>query len=123
MKRLGAPWQVWGVIALAPVHWLLYEVPGDPYLNDGGWWPGWIILALALLLLGSKLAWLLSTVATGVGAFVWIFFLFDPTANEASMAVMVALTATTLAQFALLVSRPTMDWVGVGGRRVAAEPQ
>src|SRR5687768_10105076 len=122
MKPLRAPRQVWGVVALAPVLWLLYQAPGDPHFSDPAQAAGWIVVALLMVLWGSKLAWALSTASTGAVGLILLYLFFDPSSDQASVAGLISLTAATLAQFALFVAPATMDWVGVKDRRAATPP-
>jgi hypothetical protein len=122
MKPLRAPWQVWAVVALAPVLWLLYEAPGDPHISDPTRPAILIGIALLLLLLGSKLAWVLSAGYTGALGVILLYQLFDPTGDREAIGFLVALTAATLAQFALFVAPATMDWVGVKDGRASSPP-
>jgi hypothetical protein len=122
MKPLRAPWQVWAIVALAPVLWLLYQAPEDPHFSDTARAAWTIGLGLVLLLWGSKFAWVLATAGTGASALVFIYLFFDPSSDQGSIAVLIALTAATLTQFALFVAGPTMDWVGFKDRRAEAPP-
>lgn len=121
-RLLGAPWQVWAVVALAPLLWFLYEQPGDPYFDDPAWTAVGVIGACLLLLLGSKLAWLVCAVYVGASALMFILQLLDPSGNLSSGAVRIGLTIVTIAQFAFLVSPATMAWVGVRDRRGRRPP-
>ena len=122
MKPLRAPWQVWGVVALAPMLWLLYQAPGDPSFSDPAKSAGWIGLALVMLLWGSKLAWALATASTGAVGLILTYLLFEPSDDPGAVGVLLALIAASVAQFALFISHPTMDWVGVKDRRAATPP-
>jgi hypothetical protein len=104
------------------VIWLLYQAPGDPHFSDTARAAWMIGLALLLLLWGSKLAWVLSTAVTGASGLVFIYLFFDPSSDQGSVGVLIALTAATLAQFALFVSSATMDWVGIKDRRPEPPP-